>query len=447
MAMDSTAYRIFTIAIVIMGLGITVSSRSAADEFYPPGGKRIIDVTESDRAAGNDAYRRLIGRRFRVIMPALAVCESLKVTRGPSPVEVCPRSWLDRFVTVRNIEHLRIHYRAGDSGYYIDYIHCVLERDSGERGHWFDMLSSPDYFPKEISRTPVLDSFQAIFAPEAIPGSAGAIPGSFENIGAGEPSGAPLLETVQGEERAAPERLIALLDQSVSKGIEEASLYIKQYRFHEVAKAVVSAAGKLPPDEQGDRHTRQTAALVLGRIGDPVAVGTLVRMLKDDSPFVKKAAARALAEIGSWRALPALESLLTSLLKPAVEPAPSPGGAVVDIYFFRQHRWETSLEALAAMVEIVTRRGASAAFGEEKSILEAMRTPVPRPDDLLAGAAFCYRKTREPMINGEKIAWLRASVNAMHELIGNYPDDASAPALRRVLFYIGQVRGIGWKGE
>ena len=158
--------------------------------------------------------------------------------------------------------------------------------------------------------------------------------------------------------------------------------------------------------------------------------------------------ARALAEIGSWRALPALEGLLTSLLKPVAEPAPSPGGPVVDIYFFRQHRWETSLDVLAAMVEIATRGGgASPAFGEEKSILEAMRTPVPRPDDLLAGAALCYRKSGEPMINGEKIAWLRASVNAMHELIGNYPDDASAPALRRVLFYIGQVRGIGWKAE
>jgi hypothetical protein len=437
----------FTIAIVTIGLGIAVSCCSAGAELYPPGGKRIVNVTESDSVSGNAAYRRLIGRRFRILVPGLAVCEALKVTRGPSPVEVSPRSWLDRFVTVRNIEHLRIHYRAGYSGYFIDYIHCVLERDSGERGHWFDMLSSPDHFPKEIGRSPVLDAFQAIFAPEALPGSAGAIPGSFETIGAGGPSGAPLLETVQGEERAAPERLIALLDRSVSKGIEEAGLYTKQYRFHEVAKAVVLAVGKLPPDEQGVRHTRQTAARVLGRIGDPLAVDPLVRMLQDDNPFVKKAAARALAEIGSWRALPAFEGLLTSLLKPVVEPAPSPGGAVVDIYFFRQHRWETSLDVLAAMVEIATRRGASPAFGEEKSILEAMRTPVPRPDDLLAGAALCYRKSGEPMINGEKIAWLRASVNAMHELIGNYPDDASAPALRRVLFYIGQVRGIGWKGE
>ena len=445
--MDLTVYRMFTVTMVAICLGIAVSSCSAGAESYPPGGKRIVNVTESDRASGNAAYLRLIGRRFRVLVPGLAVCESLKVTRATAPDEVSPRSWLDRVVTVRNIEHLRIHHRGGDHGYSIDYIHCVLERDSGERGHWFDMLASPDHFPKEIGCSPVLDAFEAIFAPEAIPGSAGEIPGSFENIGAGEPSGAPLLETAQGEERATPERLIALLDRSVSKGIEEASLYVKQYRFHEVAEAIVLAAGKLPPDKQGVRHARQTAALVLGRIGDPVAVDTLVRMLQDDNPFVKKAAARALAEIGSWRALPALEGLLESLLKPVVEPSPSPGGAIVDIYFFRQHRWETSLEVLAAMVEIVARRGASPAFGEEKGILEAMRTPAPRTDDLLAFAAFCYGKSREPMLECEKTAWLRASVNAMQELIGNYSDDASVPALRRVLFYIGRVRGVGWKVE
>ncbi len=445
--MDLTVYRMFTVTMVAIGLGISAVSCSAGAESYPPGGKRIVNVTESDRASGNAAYLRLIGRRFRVLVPGLAVCEALKVTRATAPDEISPRSWLDRVVTVRNIEHLRIRHRVGGNAYFTDYIHCVLERDSGEQGHWFDMLASPDNLPEEIGCSPVLDAFQSIFAPEMVPGSAGAIPRSFKDIGAEEPSGAPLLDTVQGEERAAPERLIALLDRSASKGIEEAGLYVKQYRFHEVATAVVSAVGKLPPDKQGVRHSRQTAALVLGRIGDPVAVDTLVRMLQDNNPFVNNAAARALAEIGSWRALPALESLLESLLKPVAEPAPSPGGAIVDIIFFRQQRWETSLEALAAMVAIVARRGASSAFGEEKGILEAMRTPAPRPDALLAGAAFCYGKSGEPMIEGEKTAWLRASVNAMQELIGNYPDDAKVAALGRVLFYIGRVRGVGWKVE
>jgi hypothetical protein len=431
------------VAALIIGFGCMVFSCVSRDEIYPPGGKRIVNVTRSDPAAGSDDYRRFIGGRFRVLMPTLAVCDALKVTRKSAPDEINLRTWLDRFVTVRDIHHLRIHFQAGDNGYFTDYIHCVLETDSEKQGHWFAMLSFPDRFPEKLPRTPVSDAFQAFFASGPFPQAGAEIPGSFNDIGVGAASEAPRLETAHGEERAAPERLIALLEQSPAKGIMEASLYVKQYRFHEVARAVAAAVGALPPDEPGAPPARQSAARVLGEIGDPLAVDALIQMLGDDNPFVRTAAAGALAQIGSWQALPVMEDRLVSLRKPTVEPAPSPGGAIVEIIFFRQERWESSLALLGAMVEIIARQGAPLAADEETNIARAVGEGFSGPEDLLAAAAFSYRKSIDPtLIDGEKVAWLRASVNAMDALVVNYPDDPVVPALRRVLFYISQVRGI-----
>lgn len=55
-----------------------------------------------------------------------------------------------------------------------------------------------------------------------------------------------------------------------------------------------------------DSHTRQTAALTLGKIKDIKAVEALIQVLKDESMFVRDAAAISLGEIGDIRAVEAL---------------------------------------------------------------------------------------------------------------------------------------------
>ncbi len=119
----------------------------------------------------------------------------------------------------------------------------------------------------------------------------------------------------------------------------------------------------------------------------------------------------------------------------------------MDIIHFRQQRWETSIGVLAAMVEIITHQGAAPEFDEEESILKKIQTQAPSPDDLLAMASLCYKKSCQPMLKAEETAWLRTSVNAMGNLIKNYQNEANVPALRRVLFYIRHVRGIRHNGK
>jgi hypothetical protein len=55
---------------------------------------------------------------------------------------------------------------------------------------------------------------------------------------------------------------------------------------------------------------RVQAALVLGRIGDPAALGPLVRALGDGNRTVRAMAAQSLGKLGSRDAVPALKSIL-----------------------------------------------------------------------------------------------------------------------------------------
>jgi HEAT repeat protein len=105
-----------------------------------------------------------------------------------------------------------------------------------------------------------------------------------------------------------------------SKGDVEGLIEALNYENdHNVRLAAATALGKLEEDRAVEplidalddrREVREVVILSLGRIGDPVAVDSLIRMLEDGNWDVRSSAAKALGQIGDLQAVePLIEAL------------------------------------------------------------------------------------------------------------------------------------------
>lgn len=105
-----------------------------------------------------------------------------------------------------------------------------------------------------------------------------------------------------------------------SKGDVEGLIEALNYENdHNVRLAAATALGKLEEDRAVEplidalddrREVREVAILSLGRIGDPVAVDSLIKRLKDGNWDLRSSAAKALGQICDLRAVePLIESL------------------------------------------------------------------------------------------------------------------------------------------
>ncbi len=167
----------------------------------------------------------------------------------------------------------------------------------------------------------------------------------------------------------------------------------------------------LPPRD-GNSY-EECAASVLGEIGDPIAEDVLLEIATDPSLANRRAAARALGRVGSYRALPVLE--------PATRQ-PDPAGAT---------------EALTAMCEVV---GAASAEGIDLAAARAAMIAAPA-GHLRYGAQSCAAAC--PTVGGDcQVRLLREAVSQLETFLDQAPDGPRAAAALALLDGIERLHGI-----
>src|SRR5438128_525983 len=94
--------------------------------------------------------------------------------------------------------------------------------------------------------------------------------------------------------------------------VQSSMLTVRGLAASELAKAGVEEAGPPIIDLLKDENhwVRMDAAIALGRLREPSAVGALIEALADDRLSVRRWAAGSLGKIGDPRAVPALSELL-----------------------------------------------------------------------------------------------------------------------------------------